>query len=995
MSEVKLISPLLDGFSIGNPMSEHNGVRCYPAIKENTTRKYIVKVISVPATQAQMDALLLAGAYKDPADAMEYFLSIGENILKEAELLKTLSKLDGFLPYEGWQMEPITRRRLGYEIYLVGSYKRSLEKYMKTHAATHLEAVNLGLDMCAALTVCRDAGAMYVALKPSNIFVSEKKEYRIGDLGFLPLDSLSYATLAEKYHSPYTPPELLDPMSAMNMTADTYALGMILYQLYNDGHLPIKNLRASDQDLPTPVNADYEMAEIIMKAIHLDPEQRWNDPSEMGKALAAYMQRNTINDVPITLHIPSDIDSSDVLVIQKDDSSKNVEAHDSATIDSEHDTIIAEDVQTTDTENLPSSVADASFTITSDPEDVLDTLPDSPLPCEEESTVIPDPLQTEPTAANVPKKHEDDLSSMIAKADELISHEIPEEALFSETSVQEDPFSFAEDPDEIEDEKCSDESIELPNETEACTPDSTGKKGQKFADPKYKRRRKRIRSILTAFVLFTLLLIAGFWYYQNIYLVPIENIYIDGNQTTLSISVDCPRDGISLLVRCVDQFGKATTHGLSNGKTSFTGLQPNTMYTVQLETDGFHKLTGKTKDVFTTEANTTIVDFSSVVGAEDGSVVLNFAVTGEEPNDWTVFYSAEGEEEKRRTFTGHTVSITELSVGKVYTFRLDTGENIALGGQTTLETMASRLILADNIAIASDNGSEITITWNTSGDVVVESWSVKCYNSQGYEKQVSVNTQQAVFSELDPASSYVIEITAFGMTQSTKTSISPNPVLIQSMNFDETSSNKLKMTWDHIGPTPKDGWLVVYNLVGGEKNTLKCKDPSAEISPKIPGAKYEIFINTADGSTVFNNSYVFTSAKATSFEKHNLSAEKIRSSLVKTPSEENWHAESIPEADFSEAFTSGDSISIAMFCSDNFYLTGAEVSVLYVLRDGFGNILPAFTQEETFYWKDIWNSGDVKNGELTLPVTPTAAGNYTLELYFDGMTAAQLQFTIQ
>ena len=105
MSESNLISPLLDGFTIGNAISDHDGVRCCPAIKENTDKKYIVKIISVPASQVQLDALLLAGAYRDPADAMDYFRQIGEDILQEAELLKKLSKLDGFLPYEGWQMD--------------------------------------------------------------------------------------------------------------------------------------------------------------------------------------------------------------------------------------------------------------------------------------------------------------------------------------------------------------------------------------------------------------------------------------------------------------------------------------------------------------------------------------------------------------------------------------------------------------------------------------------------------------------------------------------------------------------------------------------------------------------------------------------------------------------------------------------------------------------------------------------------------------------------
>ena len=88
MSKPTLISPLLDGFTMGQPISEHDGVSCCPAIKEDTDNKYIIKIITIPATQTQFDALLLAGAYKDPADAMEYYRTIGEDVQKEAELLK-------------------------------------------------------------------------------------------------------------------------------------------------------------------------------------------------------------------------------------------------------------------------------------------------------------------------------------------------------------------------------------------------------------------------------------------------------------------------------------------------------------------------------------------------------------------------------------------------------------------------------------------------------------------------------------------------------------------------------------------------------------------------------------------------------------------------------------------------------------------------------------------------------------------------------------------
>ena len=164
LAETELISPLLDGFAMGNPMSSHDGVRCCPAIKENSGEKYIVKIISVPATQAQLDAMLLAGAYKDMAGAMDYFKGVADDVEKEAEFLQKLSKLEGFLPYDGWQTVPIKRRRLGYEVYLVSPYKHSLAKYIRRNPVTHLEAINLGLDLCSALSVCRQAGCLYVDL---------------------------------------------------------------------------------------------------------------------------------------------------------------------------------------------------------------------------------------------------------------------------------------------------------------------------------------------------------------------------------------------------------------------------------------------------------------------------------------------------------------------------------------------------------------------------------------------------------------------------------------------------------------------------------------------------------------------------------------------------------------------------------------------------------------------------------------------------------------
>ena len=85
LSEAKLISPMLDGFAIGGSISDHHGIRCYPAMPVDSDKRYIVKVISIPASQVQLDALLLAGAYSSKDSALAYFKELaGERAIERS-----------------------------------------------------------------------------------------------------------------------------------------------------------------------------------------------------------------------------------------------------------------------------------------------------------------------------------------------------------------------------------------------------------------------------------------------------------------------------------------------------------------------------------------------------------------------------------------------------------------------------------------------------------------------------------------------------------------------------------------------------------------------------------------------------------------------------------------------------------------------------------------------------------------------------------------------
>lgn len=952
MSEPKLISPLLDGFIMGNPMSNHHGVCCCPAIKENSDKKYIVKIISIPATQTQLDALLLAGAYKDSADAMEYFKTLADDVAEEAESLQKLSRLEGFLPYEGWQIEPITRHRLGYQVYLVSSYKRSLDKHMRRSSVTHLEAVNLGLDICSALTAARRSGLMYVDLKPTNIFISGDKEFRIGDLGFVRTASLKYTSLPGKYRSVYAAPELHDPMNTINETADTYALGMILYQLYNDGQLPFRGI-APEGGLPSPINADYEIAEIIMKAIDPDPDKRWADPQSMGKALVDYMQRNSINDVPITPVLP-----------------------------------VPDEPQPTAQEESAEAAAETAEPAEDQPQQPEDA-PEAP--AEEasaenfEEALVQDETAPDEDTAEELRDYEmsDELTKIVSQADELIAHQPPEEIQVAE-AVSADPFGFIEEDDIAEEEV-------LPPVVESF---ETAFKPKPKKRTSVKRTIRTVINTLLTMIVLGALAFGGFWFYQNYYLQSINSLTIDGNQNALTVTVDTEADMSLLSVICTDNYGNAQVMGFTDGKAVFGDLLPDSLYKVHVEIDGFHKLTGKTSDIFTTDAITTIVSMSAITGPEDGSVMLSFTATGGEPDEWIVTYSADGEEEQQLSFTGHSVTVKGLTVGKVYTFKLSSTGEMSASGEDTIRYTAFPLILAENLTVTSNTGTDITLHWSAPGDVVVESWDVRCYSEHGDEQQLTVPNTQVYFDGIDPTMAYTVEVTAAGMTQPARTTISANPFLITNFTVDESDPEQLTLNWDSGDRIPEGGWLLMYSIDGGKQNVIKCEDNAAVIYPRIPEAGYSFDIQSTDGTSVFGGSQKYTCPNAAVFNENGLKASNISAKLLVTPEEEGWNEATLNKDVYTDTFASGESVSIVLFGNNNFYTPVMDTNILFVIRDSYGNVLPDVVSQKTVDWKSLWIPGNYHYAEIDIPKVPTEPGKYSMALYFNGDAVLIINFTI-
>ena len=913
MSDTKLVSPLLDGFVMGEALSSHNGVQCYPAMKEKSENRYIVKTIAVPASQKQLDALLLTGAYKDPAEATEYFREMADSIVSEAELLKQLSSLEGFLSYDGWQVVPMEDNQLGYVVYLLGPYRQSLEKFLKRNPMTHLGAVNLGLDLCSALAICRRSGHIFIDLRPGNIYLTGEQEYRIGDLGFSKLSTLKFNSLPSRYCSDYTAPELRDPLATLNPTADIYAVGMILYQIYNDGQLP--NVQ---KELPAPANADYELAEIILKACAQNPRNRYQTPIEMGQALVSYMQRNVVNDDPI-------LPPAGIPIYVEEEPLAAADPEESATSD----------------DSAPSE------------EDSLD-LPQENLSNEADSIVRSvDQLMTAQEEASQP---------------ELIKDE--EQGEDTNTDCQ-----------EVEAEGCDDED----DDDDFVEP--VAKKPQPKQRKQSKNHGKRIFSTFLVLLFLAALAFGGYYYYTNYYLQIVEEMNIYGDDKSITVELTTDIDETQLTAICSDIYGNTRRASVNQGVAQFTDLNSGSVYNISLEMEGFHKLSGAVSGSFETKELTTISDFTAKTGSEDGSVMLSFSVDGPESQEWNITYSAEGVEEQTVSFTGHMVTITGLNLGTTYTFRLAPTTSLYMEGNDTLQFTASKMVLAENLVITALEGTTLKAHWSAPADTTVESWTAHCYSDTGYDATVVVYDTSATFTELFGDESYTVEVTAAGMSQSTRTFISAKSTTITAIKVKEDKG--LNVSWDFVGSAPEGGWLLMYDVDGTEAyEVVKCASNSGTISTAIPKSTYSITIQAADGSSVFGGTYSHKVPAAKDFSEFSLSASYVDTYLGKTPTEEKWNHTNVEKA---TSFASGDSVTMVLNATQKFYTPNDKVQIDFVIRNAEGQALLELVNSYTKVWQDLWNN---YYATLSVPAMPTVAGSYTLELYINGAFVSSNNFTI-
>lgn len=306
MTNQLMILPLLDGMVPDGPIPEDSGSCSFAVRHEASGTRLYVKKISVPESPSNTDALLLAGVIKERVEADDYYLKEINELRNELSVFAALSKSDYLCGFLRFQVQP-KESHPGYDLYLLSRRMVSLPEFLIQQPITKLQAASLAEDLCRGLTEIRNSGYIHRNLKPSNIFF-DKNHFCIGDLGLVSVEAPNKALTRVK--NPYfSAPEVSLNTQEMNATCDIYSVGLILYYLFNGGHLPFDEAGATaksanqrrihGEELPSPMYADYEMGRIISRACAFLPEDRYQSPEEMLKDLLDYKKSTPFTDDPL------------------------------------------------------------------------------------------------------------------------------------------------------------------------------------------------------------------------------------------------------------------------------------------------------------------------------------------------------------------------------------------------------------------------------------------------------------------------------------------------------------------------------------------------------------------------------------------------------------------------------------------------------------------------------------------------------------------------
>ncbi len=167
----------------------------------------------------------------------------------------------------------------------------NLRQVVATGRLSPAQTLALVPPLCAALQYAHDRGVVHRDIKPENILLDAAGNPRIVDFGLAKLrriGDVQHTRTGAVLGTPhYMAPEQVEEAKDVDHRADIYALGVVVYELLTGG-LPLGRFEPPSHRVAVDVRID----EVVLKALERDPERRWQQAGQVGRAVDAIDRSN-------------------------------------------------------------------------------------------------------------------------------------------------------------------------------------------------------------------------------------------------------------------------------------------------------------------------------------------------------------------------------------------------------------------------------------------------------------------------------------------------------------------------------------------------------------------------------------------------------------------------------------------------------------------------------------------------------------------------------
>ena len=302
MERIKKYEPLWGKWTVKRIIGEGSFGAVYEVESEKFGNKSSCAVKLISFKNAEMLQGLSDGETLSGKELEQLKIEEARKNVREAVLMEKLQGRDHIVTIYDYDIFP---GETTTDVIIRMELLTNLNDYMKQHTTNSKSdlkktVIKLGIDIGKALEDCEEEKIVHRDIKPDNIFVNKNRTFKLGDFGLSrKMNKSASFSLRKSAGTPlYMAPETFGWGNKTDYLSDMYSLGIVMYQLLNDGNIPfvsdmrdfteVDNAigRRLDREKILPPKYEHgELWKVLQKACEFEKKDRYQEARDFRKAL--------------------------------------------------------------------------------------------------------------------------------------------------------------------------------------------------------------------------------------------------------------------------------------------------------------------------------------------------------------------------------------------------------------------------------------------------------------------------------------------------------------------------------------------------------------------------------------------------------------------------------------------------------------------------------------------------------------------------------------